>query len=223
MAVSYVDSASTSNQQARQQREVESITKPRNFDPDNKIHRKGLLDWCHKVWEADFRRAMQAGNPPFYHDCCCTFSRRSYEKKAGHPKLQTSQVSKIPTFKDVSTADQFYKWLYKVLASNKKRGDRCLFPKLNTEHYNDDILGELEALETIEELRNKLGQASDLIIQHENTIRGLKDEKEQLLHANKNWFLKYQEVLESAAKIEDPDYQTPMKNNKRSFSVLEEF
>lgn len=223
MQTSLPETASTSNEQERVRSEEYLAQRPVRFEPEKKLHQKRLHEWCKEVWGSDFKRAILSGNPPLYHDCCCAFSRRFFAKKCGHPSIQTCPVTKIPSFKDVETADQFYKWLYKLLCGNKKRGERCLFPRFNVEHFEDDGLNEFEAAETIKELRLLLDEATISIAGQDEAIKNLKADNEKLLHASKAWYQRYQELLEQPVKQEDVVYNTPQKKNNYSFDVLQDY
>lgn len=219
-STTYADSANTFNASARDSAETLQSKKPQRFHPSDKNHRQRLLEWCKAVWVPDFKLAILSGNPPYYHDCCCAFSRRTYAKKAGHQSLQTCIVTQIPSFKEVSNHDDFYKWLLKLLQSNLKRGDRCLFPRLNTEHNDEDTLSELEALETIGDLKKRLQETTVSLVKQQETIQHLKKENDQLLHASKNWFIKYQEIQEASGNTGDMEFHTPVKRTNRNFSLL---
>ena len=223
MQISLPETISNSYEQDKVKTEESSTQRPFRFEPERKIHQKKLFEWCKEVWIPDFKKAIMAGNPPYYHDCCCAFSRRAFAKKTGHPSIQTCAVTKIPSFKDVETVEEFYKWLYKLLSGNRKRGERCLFPRFNIEHFEDDGLSELEASATIKELRTLLEESNLSIAEHELNIKNLKTENEKLLHSSKTWYLRYQELLEQPKKPEDLVYSTPLKKTNYAFDVLQDY
>ena len=220
---SLTTTANTSTETPQVTLKTECLPRPLRFDPDCKKHRQRLLQWCNETWNADFKRPMQGGNPPFYHDCCCAFSRRTYARHAGHPKLQSSQVTRIPTFKDLETSEDFYTWMYKLLCSNKRRGDHCFFPRFNVPHTEDDGVDEEETPARFQELNKRLQEATSMMTRHEETIQTLKTENEQLLHASKSWYQKYQELMDASDKTAEVLYATPMKKNNRNFLVLEDY
>lgn len=204
--------------------ETLSLHRPSRFDPDNKRHRQKLLLWCEECWSKDFKTAIQAGNSPIYHDCCTCFTRRAFCRTAGHPDLQSSAVSKIPAFKEMEKPEDLYRWLLKTLQANKRRGDRCLFPRFNVQHQDDDGVDNLDSDSTITELRNTITDLRKRAHVLEDKVKKLTLENNQLLHASKTWYQRYQEVTENSDKKQPTLFDTPMKkNNSNNFSLLENY
>src|SRR5687767_7958815 len=96
-------------------------SKPRIFDPSNTQHKAILYHWCKSQWPL-FCRSLKHQNSIYYHECCNSFSRRRFSKLAGHPSLQTSSIVTIPSFKEVTSSDCFFRWLLKMLTFNSKKG-----------------------------------------------------------------------------------------------------
>lgn len=215
--------ANTPNKIAHVTVATECLPRPLKFNPDCKKQRQKLHQWCLATWTADFKRPIQGGNSPFYHDCCTAFSRRTFAINAGHPKLESCQVTRIPAFKELETAEDFYNWLFRLLCSNKRRGDTCFFPRFNVVHSEVDGVDEQETPARVDELNKRLQEATSKMNRHEETIQTLKTENEQLLHSSKSWFQKYQELIDASDKTREVLYATPMKKTNHNFCVLEDY
>jgi hypothetical protein len=193
------------------------------FDPKDSKHRQQLLEWCQMQWIATFKKSKQYNNTVFYHDCCSCFSRRRFVHEAGHPPLQTSSVLKMPSFKEVDTAESFYRWLLKMLTNNKNRGLHCYFPSLNRYHMEEEAS---EMADTDEEdvlIKKRVETAVDQQArQFRQKIEQLEKANRQLLSSSKSWHNKYQELLEQVDREVPIEFQTPLKKKtKESFDVFE--
>lgn len=215
--------ASTSNDSTDNARAVLVQRDNAVFDPKDPKHKEKLLHWCTIHWPSTFKKAMSSGNSMFYHDCCTCFSRRHFCKNAGHPPLQSSAVTKMPSFKDVNSSEDLFRWLFKLLADNTKRGQRCLFPSLNRQHildmdsYNEDRQEELELLrKRVDSLQTQE--------EHLNTrVKTLSEENDKLLKSAKSWYCRYQELQEAQDKSAISLFSTPFKRKPKSnFEVFED-
>lgn len=199
-----------------------SLQRATKFDPENKDMRQALRRFCEETWEPDFKKAIHSGNPPVYHDCCCAFSRRTFCRHAGHPPLQSSSVMKIPAFKEMQDHKALYTWLLKTLQGNKRRGERCLFPRFNIVHNEDDPVDTEDKDMAIALLNKRIEELIKLNAQQEQTIKKLRTETDQLLHSSKSWYQKYQELLEHPEKTGYSAFNTPMKRtNNQGFCLLD--
>ena len=193
---------------------------PLNFQPGNKKHRDRLLLWCRESWTVDFYKPISAGNPPIYHDCCCSFSRRAFCKQAGHPELQSCAVTRIPAFKEVQTPEELYLWLLKTLQKNDRFAQHCFFPRFNAFHSEDQGIDDQEPGAVVQELRKRLHEHMGAVRHQEKTIRDLRKENDQLLHSMKSWYQKYQDLKDATDKLQPTLFNTPTKRSSVSNSVL---
>ena len=113
------------------------------FDPTKEKDKLALREWCHCQWTMTFHKSLAKGNSIHYHECCICFSKRIFVKLAGHPQLQSASVLRIPTFKEINSADSLYRWLLARLEACFFNGRLCYFPTINRFHIEDD---ELEAI-----------------------------------------------------------------------------
>ena len=193
------------------------------FDPKDSDHKTKLLQWCSIQWPCTFKKAMSSGNPLVYHDCCTSFSRRHFSKNAGHPPLQSSTVTKMPSFKDVNSSEDLFRWLYKLLADNTKRGRRCLFPSLNRQHIVDLDFNDEDKEEELESLRKRVDSMQKLEEQLANRVKTLTDENEKLLKSAKTWYCRFQELQEEQDKSYISLFSTPFKRKPKSnFDAFED-
>lgn len=210
------DTPSTSKRQPSVARQLAVVNGPVNFQPESKLHRQRLLQWCTETWSADFHKAIAAGNPPVYHDCCCAFSRRAFCRHASHPSLESCAVTKIPSFKDLEKPEDLYRWMLKTLQNNFRLGYRCFFPRFNVLHSNEDGLDDIEMATCAQKLRSRLQELTKLTSKQEETIKNLRSENDQLLHATKSWYQKYQEITDASDKTPPSMFSTPLKRTSNS-------
>ena len=189
---------------------------PGLFNPKDPVHRKKLLQWCHLQWIPTFKKSMEQGNSIYYHDCCSCFSRRVFAKNAGHPLLQTSPVSKIPTFRDINNAENLYQWLLCRLNQSIKLGQRCLFPALNREHVENFDLEVINRDNEIEMLRKRVEEMSQIETKLNKQLSSLREENQRLLHSSKSWYGRYQELAELKEPALWSQFATPFKKNPKS-------
>lgn len=193
------------------------------FDPNNPLHKEKLSKWCHHHWKSTFLKSLQSGNNMFYHDCCSSFSRRCFSKTAGHPPLQSCAVTRIPSFKEVSSSADFFKWLFKQLDHNTKRGQRCLFPAINRPHIICQEIDVEKLEEEIQTLRKRVVNLESSEEKLNMTINSLKDENDRLMKSTKKWYLKYQDLLEGQDKQVMSTFTTPLKKQSNlNFGFLDE-
>ena len=189
---------------------------PGLFNPKDPNHRKKLLQWCHLQWMPTFKKSMDQGNSIYYHECCTCFTRRVFSKNAGHPALQSCPLSKIPSFRDVNSAEDLYQWLLRRLTASDKLGQRCLFPALNREHVESFDLEVMNRESEIEQLRKRLEQMSQSESALNKQLTSLKEENQKLLHSSKSWYSKYQELLEVKEQAMWSQFATPLKRQPKS-------
>lgn len=214
---------STSQACARPPKKAARPQPPVEFDPKNLRHKEQLKAWCAEQWPATFRKSLQSGNAIHYHDCCSCFSRRAFCKLAGHPELQSSRLTRMPSFQDVSTADGLYHWVLARLTENRKRGHRTYMPAINRVHFDVEDLEAAEEENERELLRKRvdeLGAREQLL---SSQVAALKEQNELQLLATKTWYLKYQEAVERHDRGLTSAFTTPLKRlDKTNYGNFED-
>lgn len=176
----------------------DDTSKPSYFDPSCLQHKSRLYEWCRVHWPI-FCRSLQHQNSVYYHECCNSFSRRHFSKIAGHPSLQTSSIATIPSFKEVLSADDFFRWLLKMLTYNTKKGHPCRFPAVNRYHQEQDIKAaqsEDEEEETTM-LKKRVSELNQQLYSLKETSLKTQAENQRLLECTQMWYQKYQELAEA--------------------------
>lgn len=200
-----------------------SFSQIRLFDPSSTQHKTRLYHWCKTEWPV-FCRSLHHQNSVYYHECCNSFSRRRFSKLAGHPSLQTSSLVTIPSFKEVASSDDFFRWLLKMLTFNTKKGHQCYFPTINRYHVEaEDKVGLKVGLEEEEEPDVFLKKRVEDL---HRELRGVQErlckaqiENKRLVKSSLNWYQKYQEIVEvDKVPIE---FQTPQKI-RNNFTFFED-
>ena len=188
----------------------EDTSKPSIFNPANLLHKSRLYEWCRVHWPI-FCRSLQHQNAVYYHECCNSFSRRHFSKISGHPTLQTSSIATIPSFKEVLSADYFFRWLLKMLTYNTKKGHPCRFPAVNRYHQELDINAAQEDIEDEETtmLKKRVSELNEQLYSVKETSLKTQVDNQRLLECTQMWHQKYQELVESD-KV-GPEYLTPQK------------
>ena len=199
--VSYLVSSTTSG----------SFTELPVFDPSSTQHKARLYHWCRNHWPV-FCRSLHHQNPIYYHECCNSFSRRRFSKLAGHPSLQTSSLVTIPSFKEVASAEDFFRWLLKMLTFNSKKGHQCRFPALNRYHSEQDTkVGQVvEEEEPMYFLKKRIDDLNRELYSMQDKLIETQTENKRLMKSTMNWYQKYQETFDTADKV-PVEYQTPQK------------
>ena len=190
---------------------IQSIAK---FDPGKETDRQALKKWCQIHWSMTFQKCIAKGNAIHYHECCICFSRRHFLKTAGHPELQSASVMRIPTFKDIESADGFYKWLLARLEALYCSGRPCYFPALNRYHFDEADTADFDQEQS--EL-GYLRKRCDLLQEEHRslkvTIDQLLSESKALLCSTKHWYSSYLSLAEDNQA--EPEFgATPRKLTK---------
>ena len=189
------------------------------FDPSSTQDKTRLYHWCKIQWPM-FCKSLHHQNSIYYHECCNSFSRRRFSKMAGHPSLQTSTIVTIPSFKEVASSDDFFRWLLKMLAFNSKKGLQCYFPTINRYHVEADDTVKLEEDEEEPEvyLKKRVDDMSRELGEVQNKLLKAQNDNKTLVKAAMSWYEKYQDVAEGDRV--PTEFQTPLKvrNNYNFFS-----
>lgn len=155
------------------------------------------------------------GNSLYYHTCCNSFSRRTFCATAGHPAACTTNIRKLPGYREVDSATAlFVLILDKVNAANRE-GKMMLFPTINRRHYQSPTEDD-EAAHLHEENAVLAKRCKDL----EKELGGLKTRLQDyqinhkcLLESSKTWCMKYQLLLDQQEGREEL-LATPKKKTK---------
>lgn len=207
--LAYLEDTSTDNQTSRIP----------IFDPSITEHKARLYYWCQAEWPT-FCRSLLHQNSISYHDCCSCFSRRRFSKMAGHPSLQTSSVATIPSFKEVESSGDLFRWLLKMLTYNSKKGARCLFPAFNRYHIEEDCkVGQGRDSDDEEGtfLSKRVNDLNRELVQAKQMNSHLQTENNRLLESSKAWFQRYQELSEGCYQAVPSELQTPKKTKTNSW------
>ena len=167
--------------------EKKIFCKPKLFDISSREDDQELKLWCSLHWRDTFYRAIRSNNPPTYHDCCMSFSRRRFVKRFSHPKLQSATLSQIPTLKKIESPEGLYEWLKQRLHMHYRLGKKPYFPSINIAHCteDDDISLEINCDEELLTKRQREDSAEKKKMIEE--IKYLKEENKKLLNSSKMW------------------------------------
>ena len=219
----YCATTSTTMASTENLRANAKLNTPPLFNPKDCKQKERLQLWCHEVWLPTFVRSLQSGNAMFFHSCCYGFSRRAFCRLAGHPELQTCRLSKMPSFRDVSSAMDLYHWLLGLLTEDTKRGLTVYFPAINRVHYEAGDHDEFERADDLESLRKRVEQLTVQEKKLAEHVKVLKTENEKLLLSSKTWYLKYQDMLERTDHHPPSAFTTPVqKRSKSNFECFDE-
>lgn len=173
-----------------------------------------LKSWCQAQWFSTFRKVFYNRNLIAYHTCCNSFSRRRLWKRSGHPVDQTICLMKVPSFKNLTNEDEFFRWLLKIAKENARYGQKTLFPSMNRPHPDFSDTDEDPTMDTEgDKLLKK--RCFDLHKELEDQKRLVKDllvENHRLLSSSKAWHSRYQELLEQHDTTVD-FFATPSKKH----------
>ena len=162
-----------------------------------------LLSWCRVHWDSTFKKSLVSGNSLYYHECCFCFSRRGFLKHSGHPTLQTSSVLKMPSFKEIQSAEDLCQWLVKKMESRMAYGNPDAFPSINKFHTDNEFCDESSGLlEQLQELKNQCSRLKFESLATSNTMDQLRAENSILQASAKNWHTKFQMLAEKTHEDE---------------------
>jgi len=138
---------------------------------------------------------MDSYNPVVYHECCFSFSRRGFAKKAGHCEMQSVSVLKMPSLKALQGPDELYKWLLEKIKLHQRLGRRPVFPAIN--RYHTEVEDESEDTEKqIEHLGKRCDRLERELAELQQENHKLRSDNTRLLESSQSWCQRYQESLE---------------------------
>lgn len=191
--------------------ETEKETREAKFDFSRR-HIIRLREWCEVHWELVFARGLDSKNPVYFHDCCTSFSRRSFAKHAGHPTLNTTSIQRLPAFREMKTASDLFKWLLKWLRDMSANQAVCHFPRLNVQHAprtGQEVDG--CGMRTAELGKRTLELASQ-VDSLQAQVEHLLSDNAHLLNSSKHWCNKYQALLDRHPDSFHDQHATPEKH-----------
>lgn len=176
-----------------------------------------LKNWCEFHWAKSIHPCLQNKNRVIFHECCMSFSKRSFSYKAGHPPEHSMSLKHLRQLKsDITSESEFYEWLVGVLQVREAAGKRPVMPAMNSYHYQssspnlDSMLRELQSLRIennhlVDEYR-RLKTQNDL----------LNSETERLRLSTATWYNKFNESLGKrqvgeSVSTDTPSFETPKK------------
>lgn len=176
-------------------------TEEETLSTDNRQHLQRLREWCNLHWEATIVKSMQSLNPVIFHDCCTSFSRRTFAKKSGHPGLQSASVLRIPTLRAVESPEGLCKWLLEKARSQESQGIKPLFPKINRTHLSRDTPEEDVTHQRFAYLNKRAERLQEELETANRLLQVMAAENKRLLDSSRNWFTKYQEQQDQSADL----------------------
>jgi len=164
------------------------------FSVDDSRHSDLLQQWSRLSWQT-IRKSMDSYNPVVYHECCFSFSRRGFAKKAGHCEMQSVSVLKMPSLKALQGPDELYKWLLEKIKLHQRLGRRPVFPAIN--RYHTEVEDESEDTEKqIEHLGKRCDRLERELAELQQENHKLRSDNTRLLESSQSWCQRYQESLE---------------------------
>ena len=161
-----------------------------------------LVAWARLHWGSTIKKSIENQNPAVYHDCCFSFSRRGFSRKAGHPRLQSYSIHKLPSLKEVRTAEEFTMWLRSRMKEHQDLGRQPVFPSINCYHI-DTVEMDEEDLET-EYLAKRCSELLKEKDEAMKRVQALLQDNQRLHASTKTWMLRYHESLSA----KDPSEET---------------
>ena len=145
-------------------------------------------------------------------------------KTARHPSIKTCSILKMPGFREVNSAEDLHRWLLKIITSNATSRKKLSFPRINKYHTDeistDDNIDQKEE-EDSTYLQKRCNLIQEELDQYKSQLKQLKVDNERLLSSTKNWFQKYNDILDQHDRLTQSAYQTPLKTNlKQSFELF---
>ena len=180
-----------------------------------------LQTWCQAHWVITIRAALMNRNRILYHSCCNSFSRRHFIKQANHPEDETFNLLKLRDFKNIETAEDFYRWQLNITKENTRNGFKTYFPSINTKHYHDEVdafTGKQDQ-DNKGMLRKRLTDLEQEMDEKKRLISYVQNENARLLRSSKTWHSKYEELLEICYPSNEL-LATPVKKNVNNWMVL---
>ena len=193
------------------------------MDTSSSIDTERLRLWCQAHWQVTFRTAQLHSNSMVYHSCCNSFSRRHFNKSAGHPDHLSIRLNRIQSFKNIETEESLFFWLLCIAKDRARRGLKTAFPTINRKHNElaeqDPVLQAREAegcylKKRCEDLDNEVRKLRD---QNEY----FKDQNSKLLNSCTDWHNKYQELREQREYLASY-LSTPQKKLSKDEVFLED-
>lgn len=189
------------------------------IDLDDDGDCRSLREWCSLNWCSVVQRSITSGNPMTYHDCCLSFSRRTFSKSSGHPKIESLSVLKIASLRGLNNDRAFYDWIVGRLMVHKAMGRPLYFPAINRHHRDENEGSSVLDVVNREFLGKRCKQLEDEVDKAIETISRLRRENRSLLESSQNWHSRYLELLDKLEKEEELNPCTPQKSNRTNYEL----
>lgn len=181
-----------------------------------------LKAWSQSNWPT-FHKSLFHSNTIYYHACCNSFSRRYFIRAAGHPALQTSTLYKMPSFRNVQSSEELFRWLLKTVKDNAKVGQQTWFPDINVIHRDidepcEDQRDNEEDLEAVS-LKKRYHDLEKELTSMKNLLKIAESDNQRLVNSSRTWHMKYQELLDQKEPDEDV-FLTPVKRTSSNNLML---
>ena len=184
------------------------------FDLDDPRHDEKLKQWSKLHWTNTIKKSLDNSNAVTYHDCCFCFSKRGYSRKWSHPQQEALCIAKMPSFKAITTEEEFSFWLRDKMIERTKKGMILIFPSINIPHLG--ISHPIESFSSSPQtdfLKKRCLELSEEKQEALSQLERLKADNTRLYASTKSWFDKYQEAIKSK---EESLLQTPVKKKGSS-------
>ena len=165
------------------------------FRLDDPRHFELLREWSRLSWTT-IRKSIDSYNPVIYHECCFSFSRRGFAKKAGHCEIQSASVLKMPSLKAIQGHEDLFKWLLDRMKLYQRLGRKPVFPAIN--RYHADLEDESEDTEKqIEHLGKRCDDLQRELVTLQSENKRLRVDNGRLLESSQSWCQRYHERAET--------------------------
>ena len=162
---------------------------------DDKKDQEDLREWCEYHWNQTVKKSMDTFNTLIYHDCCLSFSRRGFSGRSKHPDDESCTIMKIPTFKIIKCAEDFYNWIENRIRVRRPLQREPMFPAINRHHCDSK---EQKLMAISQENSYLAKRCEDLMVNNselQKKNKKLKLDMARLQASSKSWCWKYNQLL----------------------------
>jgi FtsZ-binding cell division protein ZapB len=176
-----------------------------------------IRNWCEYHWAKCIKPCLENKNRVIFHECCVSFSKRSFSYKAGHPLEYSRSLKQLRPFKSGMSSDsEFYEWLIGVLKAREAAGNKPVMPVMNSYHYHSTALNADMLVRELQSLRAENNHLVDEYRRLMTQNQLLTNETERLRLSTATWYNKFNESLGKRLMVETvstntPPFETPKK------------
>jgi len=95
-----------------------------------------LMAWCEAQWLPTFVLPFRSYNPPVFHSCCISFSRRGFALSAGHPAALSHSCRHIGQLFKGTSHYNLFDFILSHLQIRQAESSIILFPTVNSYHHS---------------------------------------------------------------------------------------